>query len=372
MFRIKIDPRTVMTMQNQIPKVVIALVLITFSYAIAGFLIDLMYVFMYLLFNLLSPYIGDNINLNATNPVVAIGFLGGAKLAANAAWSFGSVISSLLSGGIISQIITAFIGALIGGVVGGIATLGIGGLLTGAAAGVVGGFFGSTIIQAIGTAIAFIIISVALLTALFRLWFQLIKAYVSILINTVLAPFWIAGGLIPTSPLNFTNWVRDMAGNLAAFPATLAMFLFAKIFMEMFGANASPTNFVPPFVGNPGDQSRFGSLIGLGILLLTPNVVNLVRQAIKAPQGKLTAGLGQSISIGAGIVGSPVKGVGKHMWGVDPYTRQPRYFYGKFLDRFRGFASSTGALGKGWDKAFGGLLAVSGISRGKMKERWEE
>ncbi|PIV01585.1 hypothetical protein COS54_00805, partial [Candidatus Shapirobacteria bacterium CG03_land_8_20_14_0_80_39_12] len=44
MFRVKLDPKTVITVQNALPKMVIALILITFSYAIAGLMIDLIYV----------------------------------------------------------------------------------------------------------------------------------------------------------------------------------------------------------------------------------------------------------------------------------------------------------------------------------------
>jgi hypothetical protein len=49
MFRKKIDPKTVVTAQNAIPKVIVALILITFSYAIVGILIDFMYVIIYFL-----------------------------------------------------------------------------------------------------------------------------------------------------------------------------------------------------------------------------------------------------------------------------------------------------------------------------------
>ncbi len=44
MFRMKLNPQTVITVQSAIPKLIISLVLVTFSYAIAGLLIDLMYV----------------------------------------------------------------------------------------------------------------------------------------------------------------------------------------------------------------------------------------------------------------------------------------------------------------------------------------
>ena len=54
MLRIHIDPRTVMTIQNQIPKIIIAIVLVTFSFAIAGLLIDLMYIISYLLLGIIA------------------------------------------------------------------------------------------------------------------------------------------------------------------------------------------------------------------------------------------------------------------------------------------------------------------------------
>lgn len=54
MFRVKINPQTMVSVQVAIPRVVSALILITFSYAIAGLLIDLMYVFIGLLAMLIT------------------------------------------------------------------------------------------------------------------------------------------------------------------------------------------------------------------------------------------------------------------------------------------------------------------------------
>src|SRR5260221_7484596 len=49
MFRVKISPQVVISVQSALPKIAVALILVTFSYAIAGFLIDLMYVVIGLL-----------------------------------------------------------------------------------------------------------------------------------------------------------------------------------------------------------------------------------------------------------------------------------------------------------------------------------
>jgi hypothetical protein len=54
MLRRKIDPQTVISIQSALPRLVITLLLITFSYAIAGLVIDFMYVAIYVPVFLLS------------------------------------------------------------------------------------------------------------------------------------------------------------------------------------------------------------------------------------------------------------------------------------------------------------------------------
>lgn len=58
MFRVKISPQVVISVQSALPKVVVAIILITFSYAIAGFLIDLMYVVIGIVSLLFTNYLG--------------------------------------------------------------------------------------------------------------------------------------------------------------------------------------------------------------------------------------------------------------------------------------------------------------------------
>jgi len=322
MFRVKIDPRTVMTIQNQIPKIIIALILVTFSYAIAGFLIDLMYLSLYLIFNVFAS-VNANIDPNylapdkilGSNPLKAVGALGGLGIAFDASRGIGGLIGSLFDG-TTGTVIAGIIGAIIGGLIAGVTAGFSFGLsfLIGPAAGLgIGLLGGGKAIGFIGGIIAFLIISVAIVTALFRLWLALIKAYIFILIKVVFAPFFIAGGLIPGSTKNFQNWLRDIVGDLAAFPTTLVMLLLGSFFIDAFGKGANETTFTPPFIGNPGDPEMLGALIALGIILLTPQVVTIVRSTIKAPEGKLGSSIGQSIGAGAGIAGSPAASAWKRL-----------------------------------------------------------
>lgn len=314
MLRIKIDPRTVMSIQNQIPKIIIAIVFVTFSYAIAGFLVDMMYVSLYLVYNILGPHISgldklDPTRIQGANPITAVGSFGGIKIALAASGGIGNIIGSLFDGQI-GNIVAGVIGALIGGAVGshipGVNLIG-GGVVGGVLGGLGGAIAGTKLLALVGSMIAFLVIGIAILSALFRLWFQLLKAYIYLLISIVLGPFYIASGLIPGRS-GFGSWIRGLLSNLIVFPTVFGMFLFGKIFIDEFGTKATPDNlnFVPPFIGNPGNTSSFGALIGLGIILMTPEVVNMMHEAFKSPDFKYSAAIGKSLGAGTGVIGSPI------------------------------------------------------------------
>lgn len=324
MLRIKIDPRTVMTIQNQIPKIVVGLILVSFSYAIAGFIIDIMYVTLYLFYNVfastnlidagsLSPS-----TIHGSNPLSAVGFLGGVGMAWDAGFGLGGIIGSLFEG-TLGKILAALVLSIIGGSIGGsIPGVGLGaGAIGGVLGGIAGLAFGSKLFGIVGGLVAFVVLAAAVLSALFRLWFQLLKAYIFILVNIVLAPFWIAGGLIPGSSIGFNSWFRDLVANLSAFPATLFMFLIGKIFIDAFGRGGYGT-FVPPFIGNPGNPKNFAAIVGVGVILLTPSIVTLIRQMVKAPEMKITTAIGQSIGIGAAIAGTGPRSIGRQLFGATP------------------------------------------------------
>jgi len=356
MFRIQIDPRAVMSIQSQLPKIVIALILVTFSYAIAGFFIDMMYLSLFLIINMFAGVgLGVSTTLD-TNPINAAGGLGSGGIggiAANAAKGVSAALGSLFDGGgpfadVFKKIINFIVnpvGTIAGGVFGGIPVIGsitntINSVVSGAMD-MVGLGLKNAFMIIVG-AIAWLIISIALLSALFRLWFTLIKTYVFILINITFAPVWIAFGLIPGSSLSFGNWVRALVSDLAAFPIVLVLFSLGKTFQDAF--SNSPDAFVPPYIGDPGDMSVFSSIIGMGIILLAPEAVNMAKSIFKAPESKLTGAVGRSLGVGQGIVGSLGGSIKNAAWYTDPHTGEPGRL--KALTREKvgqGFAKVPGA-----------------------------
>ena len=312
MLRIRIDPRTVMTIQNQIPKLIIGILLVTFSFAIAGFLIDIMWVAIYLFYGVFASIQGVDVSsLNPTsmqgaNPIGAVGGLGGiGGIANHASGSIKSIITSLFDG-TAGSVIVGIIGTVIGAGVGSVVPV-IGTAIGAVAGGILGTLAGSTLFGVVGWVVAFLIISIALLWALFRVWFALLSAYIMILVDVVFAPFWVVAGLFPGSKLSFNSWVRDMLANLSVFPATIVMFLLGKTFIDAFAKGGAVGQFVPPLIGNPGDIKAFGALIGLGIILTTPSVLKMMKAAFQAPQIDLSS-IGAAVGVGAGAPGRLISG----------------------------------------------------------------
>lgn len=352
MLRVKIDPRTVMTVQNQIPKIIIGLLLVTFSLAIAGFLIDVMYIFIYLIFNIF----GMSIPHVYTSPFgVAQDIFGIFNLTFNASYSIGGIVAGLtdaILGSTIGKIISIFgifflgpVGVVAGpvgaacSIVGAIPNLsdipGLGFInkvpLVGSLPLIGGGGpecdiaevvqdIPGIVLGGVVGMIAFLVILIALIWALFRVWFALLNAYILILVDIIFAPFWIVAGAFPGSSIGFVPWLRSLAANLSVFPAVLVMFIMGRTIMDLFGSSGGKM-FVPPLIGNPNAGDHFGAIIGLGFILATPNVVKIMKSAFKAPQIDLSS-IGAAIGVGTGVPTRAVsQGAGLYSAAVhDPYS----------------------------------------------------
>lgn len=327
MLRIHIDPRTVMTVQNQIPRVIICIILITFSYAFAGLLIDVMWTVTYMGVNTLTNSVGSNPQVGGSctgNP------------------NYNKNLSNTASAYILSNPIFFFNetfmepGCATGGILDLSGNVGdsmrviqtdllidllgldcefeaswnpldwIGDAVSCVASGAVYG-----LIQWLIALIWILIALVIILIALFRIWFALLKAYALIFMYVVLGPLWIVMGLLPKKPLGFEKWVRVLFANLAIFPATVFLLLFARILTDKF--NSSETNiFVPPLVGNPG-AGTLGGLIAFAILLATPSILDTLREKLGVPPSKAFQGAVNTFNAGRQAAMTPAKKGWQHL-----------------------------------------------------------
>src|SRR3989338_399601 len=341
MLRLKIDPRTVMTIENQIPKIIVGIILVTFSFAIAGFLIDLMYLSIYLAATVILSASPSGLDLNAvgtiaqaSDPFSAANTIveGGLGTIVGDPSNAASEISAKVFDNILGRGFFGLIGSIFGAILGGkiaghFNILGpIGSIIGALVGGIASAVIATELAGFITKVIALLVIGIAVLAALFKLWFSLIIAYINILLDIVLAPFWIIAGIIPGSPINAGAWFRDLIANLAVFPVTIIMFLLAKVFIESFGT-PSQYDFVPPMLGNansPGviasAPGLLGSFIALGFILMTPSVLDLTKAALKAPKadlGPITRRLGTGPRIVTGAMGTVMSALSlKHYLGA--------------------------------------------------------
>jgi len=201
MFRVKINPQTVITVQSAIPKVVMALILITFSYAIAGLAIDLMYVVIGLcstIFEMFFPSTGLNLTSLAT---------GGSwfNLMTNGAWNLG------ILGNYLTYSILFFVSLTVA--LSSITPI-------------------STMLSPLWLILSFIITVVLILLFLWhsiKVFFLLFKTLASIYISIIFAPLQIGMGII-NSNMGFGSWLKDLIANLAVFPLVSVLFGLAFVF----------------------------------------------------------------------------------------------------------------------------------------------
>lgn len=290
MLRVHIDPRTVMTIENQIPKIIVGILLVTFSFAIAGLLIDVMYVAIYLVSGVLfNAYpLPDAIKLNdvvtSPTPFDAINRLWPGKIGEPGGFS---EAAGGVHGGF-TELSTQgqyTIQTLISSSLGGKNPINYSpGLFD-----LIGNLFGAVVGLIFGI-LAFVVVLLGLIYTSIRLWFILVLSYINILLDVVFAPFWILIGLVPGSSAGIGGWLKDMLANLSVYPTALAMLILGKIFSEI-AYSATSTNgifFTPPLAGGGFNQGEggnvaFAGIIALGFLFMTPHVLTITRGAIKAP-----------------------------------------------------------------------------------------
>lgn len=252
MMRQKIGSQAAVTAQQAVPQIVIALITVTFSYAIAGFLIDMMYVLMFLFVGLFVNEVPELDGILAKNLV--------------------DIAGSLFAGsvGIAQTAIQRFIGEELKGVTGGDAIAWISGVTFA------------------------LIIAFAYLFAMIQLFFELLKTYISIVVSIVLSPLLLMLGALPGKSDVFSDWIKGLIANLAAFPVFLLLVVIHKLLTHTEHINGG---FLPPFlIGRSGDAGPITSMIGLAIMLISKDLIVQAKKSFNPKGTGIFEQFGQALS----------------------------------------------------------------------------
>lgn len=331
MFRNRINPQTVITAQTALPGLVIGLILITFSYFLAGLISDMAFVGTNIVGYYFSAAQGnsprnfvydmkDKNVLSIFSPLTGIIDSGSAADALSSIWNNLTVETqrwlTLLATFVTAQTTLQSTEALKM-----IPKFGeaVQAFLAGVA--VVATLTNPT--GMIGLAFSFIAIAI-LLYSMFKLLLRLINSYLTIVFLTITAPFQFLAAALPGRQGLATNWILNMLANILAFPAVFAVFYFVAF---LLGPNdwavrklpfdvskrtpITSTQSFPMFGGM--DMNFINLLLAFGVLVALPSIPDIIARTIGrlGVAGQLIGQeLGGSIGQGRGYVGQFQQGVG--------------------------------------------------------------
>ncbi len=222
MLRVKISPQAVISIQNAIPQLITSLILVTFSYAIAGLLIDLSNFILSLVLAILFSASGKSLSGNLFLPSLFSGVpvLGNILNPFNFANLSDATLIQTTQLMFIPSVVTVMLGSLISWITGVLIALPLGpaalivGPITGAITGTVGGI------------IITIVLLIMIVIWIFKFLLGLFKCYATLLFKIILGPLEIGMGAFPNSKIGFNSWLTEVIANLAVFPIS---FLFLVI-----------------------------------------------------------------------------------------------------------------------------------------------
>lgn len=250
MFRVKLDPKTVINIQSAIPKLVIALLLVTFSYAIVGLLLDLSYVLIALGVLAIGGPLGLDVAAEQAKYMhLGLGDAFGLIFGGIARATFSNVITG--AGASITAIISVIIGVIIASV--------------------------SGVLGAVVAALPILVISIVVLIEIFKLFFTLLGCYIQIILAVIIAPIQIMLGVVPGSNFGFGAWFKNIIANILVFPAVSLFFLLGWL---LTSPKYGPT-WVPP-VGFGGlAVSILPVVVGFGMIMTVNKIPQMVKSFFK-------------------------------------------------------------------------------------------
>ncbi|MFW5703631.1 MAG: hypothetical protein ACOCXQ_02250 [Patescibacteria group bacterium] len=358
MFRTKINAQTVITAEEALPRIVITLLLITFSFPIAGFLIDIMYFVMALMISLLGGADGfttistgemQNRMLSAEPSIIlsedllfpsfieyipwqdgqrALRFLDSMNIPVTYIFQLGRISTSiiLLLPGIVQFFIyaigaygifiilekTANITDKVSVMLHGQAALGTGW------GGLIRGGINLVVIFVVGFILAIFIMPIVmgllilftLLLLFLRIFVLVLTTYLKILLLIIFAPLYILLTAVPGQN-TFSTWLKTLFGELMTFPIISTVLVLGHVLVnEVFRTQVTatlPTAAIthtfwsPPFLYGL-NQSAYAFLIGTGLILIIPEVVKFTKDALGIKASPINIGLNTFFKGGTTVI----------------------------------------------------------------------
>jgi hypothetical protein len=307
MLRQKISPQVVLTAQSALPRVAIALVAITFSYSIAGFIVDLGFVVQGVISGLVAAIVAQNgasesiyIFTQVNNGVASIISYALAFLL-NAFSQNGGIIANIINGG--SPALDTLFNTVF--------TL------------------GGTLDWLLG-----LVVAVLLVIAMFRIFFLLLVTYVKFILQVLAGPFILLFSVLGVGG-GLSGWLRSLVAQMAVFVSIGLLVMFGHIFFWGFGNTVAQPALLPAPISDAVLQqllnvfhvkvlvaagasagampsgfsfgnniSSVGFFVSLMVMLSIPKLASSVRDNIATGRGSYGLDLGGAYAPVSGVIGA--------------------------------------------------------------------
>jgi len=269
-FRKKVSGNVAVSVQNALPRLVITLILITFSYAIAGFVVDLMFWAVYFTVFIFS-------SLFESSPMEGTSLV---EMALDK--SIFHIFFEFLTAGSASNVADALADTVVSGGISAILPIGDDDVVAGIFKWIVGNIF-------------MLVIGVAMLIQVFRVFFQLLMSYAGFVINVVLSPFILLQGAWPgKNP--FQKWFLNLIAGLAPFVVVVFMLFMA---FTLAGTNtktgvgydpdaADQTGLrLPLILTQDFNPAAMLGVLSMGFVMLLPEAVGMTKKMLGVSGGPL-------------------------------------------------------------------------------------
>jgi len=301
MFRTRMDPQHAIKLENALPKIIITMILINFSFAIAGFMVDVMYIMTGIIIVTFGPLISPDLTLStmldryvspSTIDLLNLGIgnyegsiSGGVYAVINLVYNLPYALL-----GMFGDTIRIFITHISGNILGIMLFAWIGGKL---------GFFTvgwqtptipmiifimvmilliepiGKIMYALPVILLGLVIALTVLWVFMRLLILTFRTYIKLLFYVMLSPLILVGEALPGSNV-FIPWIQTICVELLTFPLMITIFLLSGAFNNAI-SNGQLLSL--PFVASINPEN-LGVIVSFGILWTMPDLIDLVKQKL--------------------------------------------------------------------------------------------
>jgi len=337
-FGVPVGDKAGVSIEEMLPRLVIVLIVISLSYAIVGFMIDLMYVIMFISFSTMAPLLNLDpasqkmafVSIATGQPTSLWHLMISQDLMGVSTMETSKALFQLLPAGaqiivssIVNQVGLPFLAAGLSSVI-----------PSGAVAGKLGNFFRRSPVRSLADSIAgkdlakqlegtktiglsvvvaiilmlmtafetvvapvttaFVISALLIVTSVylfFKVFFLLFNAYVELVIATIFAPFFILLHALPGSKSMYT-WIKSVAINLLIFPAVLILMMVSAFISNAatppssgsgvidYFSNQSQQFWAPPFLNSLGSQTAIQMILGGLVFYNIPHFIDQIKKAL--------------------------------------------------------------------------------------------